>query len=90
MADSIQMADSILANLRAKAENDWSPPLDQLYEAQTGIGDAPFSYARSAAYMQLLRAALLSQQVMGRSNESHHLWGRKIHGLPFVYPRSAD
>jgi hypothetical protein len=66
------------------------PFLDQLYEAEPGTGDAPFSYARSAAYMQLLRAALLSQQVMGRPNESHHIWGRKILGLPSVHSRSAD
>jgi hypothetical protein len=66
------------------------PLLDQLYEAETGTGDELFHYARSAANMQLLRAALLSEQVMGRPNESHHLWSRKILGLPFVHSRSAD
>jgi len=40
-----------IAKLRAKAEDDPFLPLNRLYEAETGTGDAPVSDAGSPAYL---------------------------------------
>jgi len=79
----------VLAQLPAKAENDVSPRLEFLNENQIGTGDVHVSYAGSAAYLQLLWTALLSEQIMGRPDESHYLRSRKVCGLPSLHARSA-
>ena len=47
--------------------------LARIYEASVGFGDAPDRHAGSAANLQLLRTAVLPQQVVGRSNTSNSL-----------------
>ncbi len=47
--------------------------IGQDYEAEVETGDAHERYAGSAANLQLLWTASLSQQVVGRSNKSNSL-----------------
>jgi hypothetical protein len=62
----------------------------QFYEAQVGFGDAPIRYAGSAANLQLLWAALLSEQVMGRSTPGGGLRAEKYAICPLCTQTVPD
>ncbi len=73
---------SFLRIVECRAHNRISSPLSEhpvrsVYEGKVGTGDAPSRHSRSAANLQLLWAALLSKQVVGRPNQGNNPWAEK-------------